>query len=104
MFGDARFHEMASTLAASICMLVLSAIVFFSDPKSRSHRLFTAYTLSIAWWTVSYFLACTAPTLAQSLFWLRFEKLGASFIPYLFLLTLYDPIQAPIPQIGRAHV
>lgn len=68
-----------------IVTLILGFFVFFQNVKNKLYIIFSLYSLSIAWWSLTQIGTVYGPSLESSWFWSRVEHIGVAFIPTLFL-------------------
>ncbi len=68
---------------------IMSVVVFSSNKKSKTNRVFAAFSFSVAFWSILYFawLSTTDKNLAE--FYLRSCMIGVLFMPSLFIHFVY---------------
>jgi signal transduction histidine kinase len=68
---------------------VLGIYVIITDPRSRTNRLYFLLSLSIAAWTLGYFLSVASSSPAQAFLWDKVSTVGLStaalMVPFIFL-------------------
>ena len=74
-----------SGLINFITAAIISIVVFLSNKKSNTNRIFAAFSFSVAYWSILYFawLNTTNKELAE--FYLRSCMIGVLFMPSLFI-------------------
>ncbi len=64
---------------------IFGFFVYLRNPKSSSNKIWTFFSLAIAFWSYSYFLWQISVEKTHALFWSRCLMAGAIFIPVTFL-------------------
>jgi len=80
-----REHFILSLTITGIATLFLGLFVFFKSRTNRTNLIFSFYSFSITWWSLTQIGNIYGPSLRASLFWARIEQVGVVFIPTLFL-------------------
>jgi len=72
-----------------ILTLILGFFVFLKNRSNKINRYFFYFSLAAALWIISLFFSDTFKMYEPALFWSRFSIIGASLLPYTFLLFVY---------------
>ncbi|MBI3354521.1 MAG: hypothetical protein HY034_06510 [Nitrospirae bacterium] len=73
-----------SALVNLITSLLMAVIVFIKNSKTTANRTFVLFSLSVAGWSLFYFLWLIAPDRESQDFYLRTCMIGAMFVPAFF--------------------
>ncbi len=83
-FLSLKFYAF-SGLVNFITALVISIIVLYKNPKTPVNRIFSIFSLSVAFWSFFYFIWLNATDKTQAEFYLRTCMMGVLFMPSLFI-------------------
>jgi PAS domain S-box-containing protein len=75
-------------LLSIVASLSLGLYIFFSNPREKQNRLYTLVSLSLAFWSYTYFLLFTAQSLQTYLIADKLSTAGTSLVA-IFLLHFY---------------
>ena len=73
-----------SSLVNLFTSLLMTIIILVNNPRTTTNRAFSGFTLSVAWWSLFYFLWQIAPDRESQDFYLRTCMMGAMFVPAFF--------------------
>lgn len=68
-----------------VACLSLAIFLYLKNPKGLINRLFAAWSISVAFWSLGYFLWLFTERVDNALFWTRVLMAGAIMIPTVFL-------------------
>ncbi|OGY77819.1 MAG: hypothetical protein A2295_04445 [Candidatus Jacksonbacteria bacterium RIFOXYB2_FULL_44_15] len=77
-------------LINTITALILGSLVFLSSkPKKQVKISFWFVSVSVIWWSFSYFLWLSSSDVNNAMFWVRMLSIGSVLIPVSFLHWIY---------------
>src|SRR3990170_805692 len=74
------YYPLSGVLNA-VLSIILGLFVFTRDPRDRRYFTYGIFCLSLAIWSIGYFLWLLSRTEAGALLWVRVLMAGAVFIP-----------------------
>jgi len=74
-----------SGLVNFLTAFIMSLLVFFSNPESKPNKIFAAFSFSVAYWSILYFVWINTKDKYLAEFYLRSCMIGVLFMPSLFI-------------------
>jgi len=74
-----------SYLCTGVILSIIAVVVYYKNRGSEVNKIFSIYSLSVAWWSLCSVFMINAPDAKTGLFWDRVCLIGVIFIPSTFL-------------------
>ncbi|MBI4430783.1 MAG: GHKL domain-containing protein [Candidatus Omnitrophica bacterium] len=76
-----------------ICCLFFAFFIYFKNPRNKINRSFSLWQVTVALWSLGYFIFFSTPEYRPALFWARFLMIGAIWIPVSFLHFVFTYLE-----------